>query len=90
MPVGWGSKSAGQFEVVLRVRAYDRSGLLKDVTGVFATATVNVLALNTRLDDEHGEAEITCTVRVRDVEQLAALLSRLGSLPSVQEARRVA
>jgi GTP pyrophosphokinase len=90
MPVGWGSKSAGQFEVVLRVRAYDRSGLLKDVTGVFATATVNVLSLNTRLDDEHGEAEITCTVRVRDVEQLAALLSRLGSLPSVQEARRVA
>jgi GTP pyrophosphokinase len=90
LPVGWGRRGAGQFEVELRIQAYDRGGLLKDITGVFANASVGVLALNTRLDGDRGEAEITCAARVRDVEQLGALLGRLSALPSVIEARRIA
>ena len=90
MPVSWGRTSRHQFEVDLRIRAYDRSGLLKDITGVFSLASVNVLALNTRLDSDRGEAEITCTARVRDVEQLSLLLARLGALPTVLEAQRIA
>jgi GTP pyrophosphokinase len=90
MPVGWGERSAGQFEVDLRVVAWDRSGLLKDITAVFANAKVPVLALNTRLDSDHGEAEITCKVRVRDVEQLGGVLARLGAVPTVQDAQRIA
>jgi GTP pyrophosphokinase len=90
LQVGWGSRNAGQFEVELRIQAYDRGGLLKDVTGVFANASVGVLALNTRLDHDRGEAEITCAARVRDVEQLGILLARLAALPSVIEARRIA
>lgn len=90
MPVHWGRKSKGQFEVDLRIRAYDRSGLLKDITGVFSVASVSVLALNTRLDNDHGEAEITCTARVRDVEQLSLLLARLSAVPTVHDAQRIA
>jgi GTP pyrophosphokinase len=90
MPVSWGSRSTGQFEVDLMVRAYDRAGLLKDVTGVFAAMSVNVLSLTTVMHDEVGEAEMRCVARVRDVEQLGTLLVRLGNVPSVREARRVA
>jgi GTP pyrophosphokinase len=90
MPVSWGRKGQRQFEVDLRIIALDRSGLLKDITGVFATESVSVLALNTRLDGDRGIADIACTVRVRDVEQLSLLLVRLGAVPTVQEARRVA
>ncbi len=90
MPVSWGSRSSGQFEVDLLIRAYDRSGLLKDVTAVFAGMSINVLSLSTVVDDDRGEADMRCVARVRDVEQLGALLARLGSVPNVREARRVA
>lgn len=89
LPVEWGRKSVGQFEVGLRLRAFDRGGLLKDVTAVFAGLGVPVLALDSRIDAAQGEAEIRCAARVRDVDQLGTLLARLSALPSVREARRL-
>ncbi len=89
LAVGWGSGSAGQFEVDLRIRAYDRGHLLKDITGVFAGLSIAVLSLNSRVLPDHGLAEIQCAARVHDVEQLGQLLTRLGGLPSVLEASRV-
>ncbi len=90
MTVEWGARAGGQFEAGLLIRAYDRSALLKDVTAVFATLSVPLLSLNSRVLPDHGEAEIRCSARVRDVEQLATLLARLGGLPAVLEARRIA
>lgn len=90
MTVEWGARASGQFEADLVVRAYDRSALLKDVTAVFAALSVPLLSLNSRVLPDHGEAEIRCSARVRDVEQLATLLARLGGLPAVLEARRIA
>jgi len=89
LAVGWGIGNTGQFEVDLRIRAYDRGHLLKDITGVFAGLAIAVLSLNSRVLPDHGLAEIHCAARVHDVEQLAQLLNRLGSLPSVLEAKRV-
>jgi len=89
LPVEWGRKATGQFEVGLRLRAFDRGGLLKDVTAVFAGLGVPVLALDSRIDAAQGEAEIRCAARVRDVDQLGTLLARLSALPSVREARRL-
>ncbi len=90
MTVEWGARAGGQFEADLLVRAYDRSALLKDVTAVFAALSIPLLSLNSRILPDHGEAEIRCSARVRDVEQLATLLARLGGLPAVLEARRIA
>ncbi len=85
--VDWGG-SSGQYEVDVLVRAYDRKGLLKDVSSAISAADAHVLAASTRLDRDHGTVEMYFAVRVSDYGQLSSLLHKVSSLPNVIEARR--
>jgi len=88
--VEWGGARSQAYEVDLLVRGYDRKWLHKDVTGVFASANVHLLAVNTRIDASTGIATMNFAVRVADFEQLSMLLGRLAGVPNVIEARRMA
>jgi GTP pyrophosphokinase len=88
--VEWGRRDAGGYEVNIRVRAYDRKGLLKDVSAAITHADISVLAASTRTDPATGEADLSFAIRVDDFGQLSALLHRIQSLPNVIEVKRVA
>jgi len=85
--VDWGGRS-GEYEVDVLVRGYDRKGLLKDVSAAIAAADAHVLAASTRLDRDHGIAEMFFAVRVSDYGQLSSLLHKVAALPNVIEAKR--
>lgn len=70
------------------MRGYDRKGLHKDVTNVIATANINLIAVNARVDATTGLVTMNFTVRVADFEQLSTLLARLSAVPNVTEAQR--
>jgi GTP pyrophosphokinase len=63
--------------------------LQKDVVGVISNANIGIIASSSRLFARTGEVEMRYTLRVRDFEQLSALLDRLAALPNVVEARRI-
>jgi GTP pyrophosphokinase len=88
--VEWGRRDGGGYEVSIRVRAFDRKGLLKDVSAAISNADIPVLAASTRTDPDSGEADLSFAIRVDDFGQLSALLHRIQALPNVIEARRVA
>jgi GTP pyrophosphokinase len=88
--VAWGAHDARSYEVNVVVRAYDRKGLLKDVSAAITAADVAVLAASTRTDPDSGFAHMQFALRVRDNAQLAGLLGRLQALPNVVDARRTA
>ncbi len=88
--VAWGARDAKSYEVDVLVRAYDRKGLLKDVSAVITNADAHVLAAATSLDPAEGVADMRFVLRVRDFAQLSALLGKIAQLPNVLEARRVA
>lgn len=90
MEVEWGRRQTQAYEVNLLVVGYDRKWLHKDVTNVIAAANVHLLAVNTRIDPDHGVAEMNFAVRVSDFGQLSGLINRLLSVPNVTEARRLA
>jgi GTP pyrophosphokinase len=87
--VSWGQAAAQAYEVTIQLNGYDRKGLQKDVVGVISNASVGIIASSSRLFARTGEVEMRYTLRVRDFEQLSALLDRLVALPNVVEARRV-
>ena len=87
--VEWGERDAHSYEVDVLVRAYDRKGLLKDVSGLITAAAAGVIAASSRLDPAEGVAEMRFVLRVRDFGQLSGLLGKLSVLPNVLEARRV-
>jgi GTP pyrophosphokinase len=86
--VDWGGRGGQAYEVDIFVRGYDRKGLLKDVSSAISAADAHVLAASTRLDRDHGLAEMNFAVRVSDFGQLTGLLNRVAALPNVIEARR--
>ena len=88
--VEWGGARRADYDIDLVVRGYDRKGLHKDVSNVIAAANVNLIAINARVDAATSLVSMHFTVRVTDFEQLSALLGRIGSVPNVIEARRVA
>jgi len=87
--VEWGKAVARAYEVDIELHGYDRKGLQKDVTSVISNASVHIIASSSRVFTRTGEVEMRFTLRVRDFEQLSALLDRLVALPNVVDARRV-
>lgn len=85
--VEWGS-AGKSYPVDLVIRAYDRSGLLRDVSNVLNTEHCNVLSLNTVSDTQQGTANMQLRIEVDSLDRLSGVLSRLNGLPNVMEARR--
>jgi GTP pyrophosphokinase len=88
LPVEWGRQGGQSFSVAVNVRAYDRKWLLKDLTNIIGTGNAHILALDSRVDDSQGYAQLRFVLKVQDYDQLGALLARMGAVPGVIEARR--
>jgi GTP pyrophosphokinase len=87
LPVNWGSREAGKYEVSIFIRAYDRKWLLKDLSNLIAQANVNIVGINT-LTPGSPMAELKINLKVADFGQLSTLLSKLDAVPGVLEVRR--
>lgn len=88
--VEWGRAPAQAYEVDIDVRGYDRKGLHKDVTGLITNMGAHIVASSSRVATRTAEVDMRFTLRVRDYEQLSALLVKLAALPNVLDARRLA
>jgi len=87
--VEWGTDADEKFEVDIAIEAYDRQGLLRDITAMFATARINVLAITTQSIRQSHSATMRLTVEIADLESLAKLLERLNRLKNVISATRI-
>ncbi|MDM9652734.1 GTP diphosphokinase [Pseudomonas wenzhouensis] len=86
--VSWGPVPVQTYPVEIVIKAYDRSGLLRDVTQVLLNEKLNVLAVNTRSNKEDNTASMSITVEIPGLDALGRLLARIGQLPNIIEARR--
>jgi GTP pyrophosphokinase len=87
MPAEWVLDAGAAFEVDIQLKAFDRQGLLRDVSDVIAKDRLDVLRVNT---ETRGElAHMQLSVRVKELQQLSRLLARLQHVQNVIEVRRV-
>ena len=86
--VSWGPVPVQTYPVEVVIKAYDRSGLLRDVTQVLLNEKLNVLAVNTRSNKDDNTASMSITVEIPGLDALGRLLARIGQLPNIIEARR--
>jgi GTP pyrophosphokinase len=87
--VEWTSDYTDTLSVQLVVSAYDRRGLVRDLTDVVAVEHLSIEEMTTTTDRTAGTAHVTARLAVRDLEQLARVLRRLSAVPNVIYARRV-
>jgi len=78
VPVEWG-KTRITYPVTIRLEAWDRDGLLRDVAGVVAEEKVNMSTVSAI-----SHADRTCTIRatleITDIEKLGRILSKLEGI----------
>ena len=89
LKVHWGAQPGTRYPVEVQVLAFDRRDLIRDISTILSTAETPVTDISSRLDESSDEVSIRLRVRVKDYGQLSDLLSRLGSVPNVIEARRL-
>src|SRR4029077_1948867 len=71
LKVDGSSAEGGALAVLLAASAYDRRGLLRDLTDVLAVERLSIDAVTSRTDHETGIAYFSLAVAVHDLEQLA-------------------
>lgn len=78
--VSWG-KVQDVYPVDIQIDAWDRVGLLRDITTVIAEAKVNIASMNTTYHDM--VTSIFATLEITDMAQLTQLLSKIQAVRSV-------
>ncbi len=86
--VEWGALPDRVFPVDIQIQAYDRPGLLRDVSTLLANDQINVLGVNTYTDTKDLVARMELHIEVTDIGQLSRILSRIGQLPNLIEVKR--
>ena len=89
LTVEWSGTDGKSPAVELSVSAYDRRGLVRDITDVLAYERLSIEAMTTTTDRAAGTAHVLVTVSVDDLEQLTRVLKRLAGVPNVIHARRL-
>lgn len=86
--VSWGSSSDNLYLVDVLVTAYDRPGLLHDITSIIMNTSLNVISMNTHTDKKAHIASMKLSIEVNDVDQLSSVLTRIEHLPNVMRVSR--
>ncbi len=89
MEVRWDEGQIAALEVIIEIRAYDRKGLLRDVTETLSQAGANMISVNTQTDRRTQLAYQRIELEVSGLAVLDSALAQLNQLPNVISAERV-
>jgi GTP pyrophosphokinase len=84
--VSWG-RVVHTYPVEVRITAYDREGLLRDVSSLVTEDHINLRQVN--VNTKSNQATIEMLMEVTDLDQLSRVLNRIEALPNVLDAKRV-
>jgi guanosine-3',5'-bis(diphosphate) 3'-pyrophosphohydrolase len=84
--VSWG-ENVRTYPVPIRIRAFDRQGLMGDITTLLNSESVNIVDVQVGISKHL--ADLRLVIEVRDIAQLSRMLARIENLPNVLEAQRV-
>jgi GTP pyrophosphokinase len=87
--VNWAGHKTETYPADIVIEAYDRQGLLRDITHMLSNEHVNVLSMATATDTERHIASMQLRVEVPGLAELASLFAKLNALPNVANVRRV-
>jgi len=87
--VDWERDDGRGYAADIEVSAWDREGLLRDITTLLGNDSVNITDIATRTDAREHTARIRMTVELADRQQLSQTLQRLSQLANVTEAKRL-
>lgn len=88
MFVSWGETAKKLYPVDVVVEAFDRQGLVRDITGIFADAEIMVLGLQLSTNKKEHTAHVNLTIEIENLEMLSKVLAKVAHIPNVSKVWR--
>jgi len=88
LSVTWGKTGATEFPVDIEVQAFDRRGLVRDVSAALADEKISIQGMNTVSDKRDNVAHMQISISITGLPQLSRVLARIAQVPNVVSARR--
>ncbi|MGA2839499.1 MAG: bifunctional (p)ppGpp synthetase/guanosine-3',5'-bis(diphosphate) 3'-pyrophosphohydrolase [Steroidobacteraceae bacterium] len=88
LSVTWGKTGATEFPVDIEVQAFDRRGLVRDVSAALADEKISIQGMNTASDKRDNVAHMQISISITGLPQLSRVLARIAQVPNVVSARR--
>jgi GTP diphosphokinase / guanosine-3',5'-bis(diphosphate) 3'-diphosphatase len=89
VPVDWDSDATHLYPVAIKIEAWDRQGLLRDIATVVAENRVNMASLEVHVYDDKT-AVVSTTVEIDSLAQLSRLMEKLEAVKDVNTVAREA
>jgi GTP pyrophosphokinase len=89
VPVDWDSEATHLYPVAIKIEAWDRQGLLRDIATIVAENRVNMSALEVHVYDDKT-AVVSATVEIDSLAQLSRLMEKLEGVKDVNTVAREA
>ncbi len=89
VPVDWESDATHLYPVAIKIEAFDRQGLMRDIATVVAENRVNMSALQVHVYDDKT-AVVSATVEIDSLAQLSRLMEKLEGVKDVHTVAREA
>ena len=86
--VDWAEAPQEFYSAEILIEAFDRHGLLRDVSTLLDREKVNVSAMQTLSNKEKHTVDMELTVEISDLQSLSRVLARLSQLPNIWSAKR--
>jgi RelA/SpoT family (p)ppGpp synthetase len=87
--IDWAKTDEKTYPVLVQVEAFDRAGLVHDISGIVSAEHVNMLSANAVAGRRDHVALITAMLEISSADQLTRILNKIDRLPNVIEARRI-
>jgi len=88
--VDWGESDSATYPVDLQLRAFDRTGLLRDISTVLADEHASVMDLASHTDKKSMQTIMDISVEISDLPTLSTAITRLEQLANVISVKRKA
>jgi GTP pyrophosphokinase len=85
--VEWETAAQQTYPIAILIEAYDRTGLLSEISNVVADDRINIVAANVKVHKDH-RATIQATLEVASVSQLSRVMAHLEQLKDVYSVQR--
>jgi GTP pyrophosphokinase len=85
--VEWETTAQRTYPIAILIEAYDRTGLLSDISNIVADDKINIVAANVRVHKDH-RATVQATLEVSSVAQLSRVMAHLEQLKDVYSVER--
>jgi GTP pyrophosphokinase len=86
--VDWGWQDNVTYPVDVHIEAFDRPGLLRDITSVVANEQINMSTVSVATKKKEHKANVFATLDIEDIDQLSRILAKIEQLPNIIAVQR--